>query len=591
MQHKKYNIISAVNFCFRFAPRAATIKLLIEIINGALIPLMVLVISSFINNAVTFVNGDGKLAPVIVMLILMAGYYGYSQVNQIILRIANKTLENALREYLRPQLVEKQARTSFELLENPETMDLILRVCTNVEDRMMAILDSSIGIIRLGIQVFGTLSLLAIYVWWMLPLFIASAFLIAFIARKGGKAIYASDVVTTKLTRRHYYLSSILVGRETAAERTLFGYGDYINEKFSAAHLKRSNIVTKEIAIEEITVNTCGLILNALVLVAVLVLLRPVGEKTMSHGLYVSIIGALIGLAKIITGTVSRLVCETTGYIEYMRDYTTFFSLTESDTNNNVSGNGKVISFTSLEIRNLRFRYTPESNYVLNGVNLIIEKGKSYSLIGKNGAGKSTLIKILLGFYRDFEGEILINGVDISKYNSGDLRQLFSIVYQDFAKYYIPLINNITLGSDRNSFRSSICLAELEDVVAKLPKNENTPLGKIYVDGTDLSGGEWQKVAIARALYADTPFMILDEPTASLSPMMESKLYKRFTEITKNKTSLLISHRLGSTKLSDMLFVLDNGVIAETGTHDELMAAKGIYSNMFNSQRSWYDER
>ena len=246
-----------------------------------------------------------------------------------------------------------------------------------------------------------------------------------------------------------------------------------------------------------------------------------------------------------------------------------------------------------MEIRNLRFRYTPDSPYVLDAVNLTIESGKSYSLIGQNGAGKSTLSKILLGLYRDFEGEILINGVDISHYTTDALCRIFSIVYQDFAKYYISLRNNVTLGHAQGDIDSALRLAELENVVAKLPDKENTPLGKIYDGGADVSGGEWQKIAIARALYANTPFMILDEPTASLSPMMESKLYKRFAEITKDKTSLLISHRLGSTKLSDVLFVLDNGVIAETGTHEALMAENGIYAGMFNSQRSWYenDER
>jgi len=155
----------------------------------------------------------------------------------------------------------------------------------------------------------------------------------------------------------------------------------------------------------------------------------------------------------------------------------------------------------------------------------------------------------------------------------------------------MPFRENITLGNGQGDIDASLRLAELEDVVSKLPKKENTTLGKVYENGVDISGGEWQKVAIARTLYANTPFMILDEPTASLSPMMESKLYKRFAEITKDKTSLLISHRLGSTKLSDVLFVLDNGMIAETGTHDELMAANGIYADMFISQRSWYDER
>ena len=629
MKNKKYTIVSAISICFRYAPRAAFIKLMIEVVNGGLMPLMILVVASFINNAVAYVNsvaltgvetlygaapapafitvhGDGNSAALIIALGLMALYYAYSQASQIIIRLADKNLENALRENLRPQLIQKQARTSFPLLEDPETLDLITRVCGNAEGQIMAVFNSGIRIIRLGIQAFGILFLLVIHIWWIAPMFILSTISIVFIAHRGGQKIYEMFSISTKLTRKHYYLSSVLVGRETASERTLFGFADHINNKFSAAHLGRSNLVTKAIAVEETSIHACGFILNLLVLVAVFALLSPVGDGTMSQGLYISLVGALIVLVRMITGVLSRLVRDATEYMEYMRDFTRFFALPERDTNGNVGYSGEVTLFKSLEIRNLRFRYTPESPYVLNGVNFTIEKGKAYSLIGKNGAGKSTLTKILLGLYRDFEGEILINGVDISNYSTVELCRIFSIVYQDFAKYYIPLGDNITLGKEQGKYdalhshnasthnkglESALNLAELENVVAKLPEKENTPLGKIYDNGVDISGGEWQKVAIARALYANTPFMILDEPTASLSPMAESKLYKRFAEITKEKTSLLISHRLGSTKLSDVLFVLDNGVVAETGSHDQLMAAKGIYADMFKSQRSWYDER
>ena len=591
MQDKKYNILTAVHVCINYAAGSTIIKLVIKVINGIIMPLIIIVVASFINNAVSFANGDGEIFSILVTILLMAMFYAYSCVSQVITRIADKTIENMLREKFYPQLVQKQTRISYVCFENPETLDLISIVCSNAVGRMMAILDSGINLVQLAIGVFGTLSLLAIHIWWMLPLFMVSAIPIVLIARKGGKMIYASDVVTTKLTRRHYYLSSILVGREMAAERALFGYADNINKTFSATHLKRSNLVTKEILINEIAVNACGIILNVLVLASSFVLLRPVDEGTMSHGLYVSLIGALIGLARTITATISNLISDVIGFIEYMRDFERFMKLPEVDTENHVVDCEEPHYFAHLVIRNLCFRYTPESPYVLRGVNLIIEKGKSYSLIGQNGAGKSTLTKILLGLYRDFEGEILINGVDIGKYNTDTLRRLFSIVYQDYAKYYISIRENIILGNEHGNFDSSLQLAELDDVVAKLPKRENTQLGKIFNDGTDLSSGEWQKVAIARALYANTPFMILDEPTASLSPMMESKIYKRFAEIMKEKTSLLISHRLGSTKLSDVLFVLDNGIIVETGSHDELMEANGIYANMFKSQRSWYDER
>ena len=589
MKDKKFTLASALRFCVRYAPKAVSVKLLLEILSGVLMPLMVLVVAAFINSAVAYVNGDEEFLPLVLTLLLMAAYYAYSQVNQIIIRLADKSLFVALNENVRPQLIKKHSRTSFALLENPETLDLISRVCGKAEAYIMAVFNNSVRTTRIVLQIVGILSLLAIHVWWTLPLFFISAVPILVIARKGGKAIYLKDAAITKMTRRQYYLSNVLIGRETAAERTLFGYADYVNKDFSATHLKRSNMNTKNLAVEESAINTCGLIVNAFVLVAVFVLLVPVGNNTLSHGLYVSLVGVLIGLGRIIVGVLARLVRDTYEHIEYMQDFTRFFALAE--TNAVEHKNDKAILFNRLEIRNLRFRYTPESHYILDGINLTIESGKSYSLIGHNGAGKSTLTKILLGLYRDFDGEILINGFDIASYSTDELRQIFSIVYQDFAKYYIPLGNNITLGQEQGDIETALRLAELDDVVAKLPNKADTLLGKIYDNGMDVSGGEWQKIAIARALYANTPFMILDEPTASLSPMMESKLYKRFAEITKDKTSLLISHRLGSTKLSDVLFVLDNGVVAETGTHDELMAVDGIYSEMFKSQRSWYDER
>ena len=594
MQHKKYGMASPIRFCFRYAPIASSIKLLIEVISGILMPLMVLVVASFINNAITFVDNDGELIPIVIAIVFMAVYYAYLQASQIIVRMTDKTLENALKENLRPYLIQKHIRTSFALLENPENIDLFSRVSDGtgsqmMEGSLMAIFSSSIKFVRLAIQVLGISLLLTTHISWIIPLFVVSTIPILFIARRGGRKIYEMFRVSTKLTRKHYYLSSILVGRETAAERTLFGYADNINNKFSAAHLERSNLVTKAIAIEETAINACGLILNVLAIVAVFALLPSVSSNTMTHGLYVSLVGALLALARMITGVLAPLVRDTVEYSEYMRDFTRFFALQE--TNNTQPAYARAASPNRLEIRDLRFRYTPDSHYVLNGINLVIENGKSYSLIGQNGAGKSTLSKILLGLYRNFEGEILINGVDIADYSTDELRRIFSIVYQDFAKYYISLGSNITLSSEQGDIESALHLAELGDVVAKLPQKENTLLGKIYDDGMDVSGGEWQKIAIARALYANTPFMILDEPTASLSPMMESKLYKRFAEITKDKTSLLISHRLGSTKLSDVLFVLDNGVIAETGTHDELMVTNGIYAKMFKSQRSWYDER
>ncbi len=583
----QFNSARAIMLCFKSAPAAALIKVFLELTTGALVPILVLVVASFLDRAIAFAGGNGGTVPLVMDIVWMALGYGYAQLSPVLVRLADEALACALRENLRPELVRKQSRVPYALLENPETLDLAANVCENAETRFRAMLDDAIQIVRLAIQGLGTLSLIVVRLWWMLPLYALAALAIGLIARRGGRMIYKMDAVSVPLTRMLYYLSEVLTGRETAAERALFGYSEHVNGMFSAVHLKRSNMVTKEIAVREGYVNLSGLLLNLLTLAAVFGLLAPLRAGSMTHGLYVSLIGAMIGLNRLIAGSFARLVQDVSAQRAFLGDYARFRALPEEE---EVPDELPDAEFERLEIKNLRFRYAPELPWVLDGVNLAIERGMSSSLIGRNGAGKSTLIKVLLGLYRSFEGDILINGVDIALYSACRLRKLFSAVYQDFARYPVTFRENIAFDS-AGDFDGAVRRADLEGVVRQLPLGPDTPLGKIREDGVDLSGGEWQKVAIARALYADAPFLILDEPTASLSPAMESRLYRHFREMAAGKTSLLISHRLGSTKLSDVLFVLENGKIRETGSHEALMAADGIYAEMFREQRSWYDAK
>jgi ATP-binding cassette subfamily B protein len=248
------------------------------------------------------------------------------------------------------------------------------------------------------------------------------------------------------------------------------------------------------------------------------------------------------------------------------------------------------LSFESLEIRNLRFKYQDSMEYILKGINISLKKGRSYSLVGLNGAGKSTLVKILVGLYREYEGEILLNGKDLKLYESSDLRLIFSVVSQDFAKYYVTLMDNITLGGPAGSMDKVVGQLELQDLIHSLPMKEHSYLGKVYNGGIDVSGGEWQRIAIARALHQDSDFMIMDEPTAALSPTAESMMYSRFKNIAQDKTLLMISHRLGSTKIADEIIVLDQGRILEKGSHEELMKHGSVYAQLFRKQSEMYDK-
>ena len=199
----------------------------------------------------------------------------------------------------------------------------------------------------------------------------------------------------------------------------------------------------------------------------------------------------------------------------------------------------------------------------------------------------------MTGLYKEYEGEILLNGKELREYSAGTLKATFSIIYQDFSKYYVSLKDNIVIGDISGSeLDRRICEviddAGLKDIVVKLKNGTNTLLGRVKEDGQDLSGGEWQRVAIARSLISRAPIKIMDEPTAALDPISENQLYTKLRRLMEGKTTVFISHRLGSTKLADKILVIEDGHILESGTHNELIAAKGQYSEMFEAQRSWY---
>lgn len=228
----------------------------------------------------------------------------------------------------------------------------------------------------------------------------------------------------------------------------------------------------------------------------------------------------------------------------------------------------------------------------MKNFNLRLEKDLHYAFVGINGAGKTTVTKLLTGLYDNYEGEILLNGRELRTYSQAELKALFAVVYQDFAKYYIPLKDNIALGNVLNfndqEVQQVASIIGLDEEVKDLPMGYDTPLGKIIEGGVDLSGGQWQKVAIARALYNPAQIRILDEPTAALDPVAESNIYEMFGRISKGKSTIFITHRLGAAKLADQIIVIDDGQVKEQGTHDELLKLGGIYAEMFEDQRSWY---
>lgn len=245
-----------------------------------------------------------------------------------------------------------------------------------------------------------------------------------------------------------------------------------------------------------------------------------------------------------------------------------------------------------LEFSHVSFRYPGTEKDVLSDVSLRFKVREKLAVVGRNGAGKTTLIKLLLRLYEPTSGTITLNGIDIGKYDYQEYVQIFAAVFQDFRIYHLPLDENLAGSENVDAERVKTVLEQvgLRERVARMKDGAHTLLGHDIGDGELLSGGEEQKLAIARALYKDAPFVILDEPTAALDPIAEAEIYENFDALVGKKTAIYISHRMSSCKFCDRIIVLDSGRLAEAGTHETLMRQEGIYYALYEAQAKHYAE-
>ena len=584
---KGVSLFYAVIQCYRYSFGASFLLLLISILNGILPSMMIYVVSSFLDSASSIVTSNPKIYSLTFSSLVIIGYYAFNSISNIVERYANSCIENSLSTEYKPIMVEKIASYKYEWIEDRKINDLTQRVFENMEEYFTDITYEFNVSIRIAIQTIGILSILWSQQWWLVPFFLILIIPLVVLSFRGGKYIYEIDQESTMLTRMIKYLSDILTNRDSGPERVLFRFTKGVDSIFCKTHLKRTNITTEAIARAEIKTKCCVTILNMFLVLCLFMLMQNVQKGLLSGGLYISIVGTMITLVRSNAGVLARISIKISSYISFMDDFMCFL-LIDGD-KEYLSFKEQDVDFNIIQIRDLSFHYPNTEEYVLRHVNLTLEKGKIYALIGINGAGKTTLIKILTGLYDNYEGEVLINGINIKLINNNYLRNLFSVVYQDYARYALTLKDNITLGKGEKELNDIIRQCGLSDLIKRIPGGINTHMGKFETDGVDVSGGEWQKIAIARALYKDSPFLLLDEPTSSLSPMMESNVYRQVAEIVKNRAVLFISHRLGFTQIADVIYVISKGEVIEEGTHQELMERHGLYAEMFNSQKEWYE--
>ena len=277
----------------------------------------------------------------------------------------------------------------------------------------------------------------------------------------------------------------------------------------------------------------------------------------------------------------------------YLKDYFEFMDLNSMNSSTSSSHPLPKQLTYSITFENVSFRYPQSESDVISNLSFSLLSGEKLAFVGENGAGKTTIIKLLLRFYEPTSGRILLDKKDIKLYDKASYQEFFGVIFQDFFKYNFSARDNIAVGqiSERDNDSTVHLAAErslADEVINSLPKKYDQQLGKRFKDGVDLSGGQWQKIALARAYMKNAEVIILDEPTSALDARAEYEAFQRFIQLTEKKTSIIISHRFSTVRMADRILVLKNGQLSEIGSHDELLAAKGLYAELFELQAAGY---
>lgn len=414
---------------------------------------------------------------------------------------------------------------------------------------------------------------------------------IVLIVSNMNKSWYESTEEYSKLDRIFYYFVDLFANYNTGKEIRLYKEQALIQKKATQQLLTQGEDILRKTSMKSAKSSSFVAIIAAVLGFGVYLFigvkglfgLVSIGNLVLYCGAFLQIVNGFMSIATTF-GQMSQMIPVVNYYFDIIK------------TQEKMIYGDKYIDFISplkIEFENVSFKYPKSSDYALRNISLKINSGEKLAIVGRNGSGKTTFIKLLCRFYDITEGTIKINDIDIKEYCKESLIKLYAVVFQDFRIFSITVSQNISANEDydREKLYNALEKANIKDRVCSMKNQEHTYLYKNINDqGVEISGGEAQKLALARALYKDAPVVILDEPTAALDPVAESELYNDFNDFVNNKTAIYISHRLSSCAFCDHIAVFDNAQLVEYGTHKELLNSKGKYSELWNAQAQYYTQ-
>lgn len=576
--------------------------LFISVFTG-LMPVVGSIISSEILNALQDVI-EGASAAVFwgsAVMLLLVFYFVYKIFNQVINRFNTAVTRIAGEKVVRHvklQIMNKAKEVDISAFDLPDFYEKLENANREAGVRPITVLSSTFDAISKAISLISYVIILmtAPNMWWAALIMIVVSVPTAAVSFSYRKKNYTYMRRRSKDRRQMNYYSDIMVNKDMVKEIRMFGLGDKFTDSFDKVfdgyYAGIRSLIFRENA-WQISITVLSSAVNC-------VFFAMIAFKVFSGEIQIGDYSLYTGALTSIASTVSSLIAVSASVYEgtlFIDNLIAFMNVKPQVVPNTATPErvkrGQAHTF---EFVNVSFKYPESDKYVLRNINLTVRPGETAVLVGLNGAGKTTFIKLLTRLYDPTEGQILLDGKDLKSYDVRELYGMFGIIFQDFGKYAFSVQENIEFGDVNGEHaptdvKAAAAAADATDFIERLPDGYATPLMRYFEpNGTELSIGQWQKLAIARAFYSKSDVLILDEPTASLDPIAEQEIFRQFDELRRDKTTIFVSHRLSSATIASKIIVLEYGRLIEEGTHRELMDRHGRYYELFTAQAQRYVE-
>lgn len=588
MKKQIVTLFQTISLSLKITPISSLVMVFYYLFEAVVPAIIIIVTADLFDSVFRYIStgNSENFSNVIQNSFIIFSIYLFQQLFDLISNLViNMGVYEKFIHYSRIKVSEKAAKIKLIDFEDAEVLNKRQRALECIEYEKLSQMFMSFTVcVTSFFSVISIAITLMQYSIYFLPITFFSVLPYLIIRFIRGKEFYYMKYHQAKKTRMLEYLWNLFISKESGKELRVFGFGNYLEDKYKK--------VRNEVATETWNFNV-----NEAKSLFICDIIRVIGfglcialsiYLTSLELITVAVLGASISAFSNMQEQTKAFLIELAflpDLLRYANDYFEFLHLPE----NNDEDLGEVIFDKAISLVNISFKYPSSSELSLKDINLEISKGSTVVIIGENGSGKTTLSKIIQNLYRPFKGNVKVDGVILK--NNKRWYEKISIVNQEFMKLYLKIKNNINISSIEKVLTKELYTKYVQDMqlheLLQLQEGMNTQIGKDF-DGIELSGGQWQKLVIARGSFRESELVILDEPTSAIDPLVENEIFTQFLQKTRNKTKIIISHKVGLSKFADKILIMSKGNIIEEGTHEELIEKHEEYYRMYHSQSQWY---